>query len=310
MQGMKDFYKILGISETASAEEIKNAYRKLAKKYHPDRHGGDKRAESRFKEISEAYAVLSDPKKRQEYDTLRKNPFAANAGFRPNNGGFQGHYQGSIFDNLGSIFEDLFTQGGGRTQKKSYRGSGINFEDIFQQKTQAPPRGTDYQAEISIPFELAMNGGETLVATPVGKRIKIKIPAGVEEGKKIRVRGHGSPSPAGGVPGDLFITIHILPHPSFERKGKDIYSTVKLNLAQAVLGTEIQVNTIHGKKVKLKIPPGTSSDKIFRIPKMGIKTKKETGAHLVKIQIETPKNIGRKERQEFARWAEKVGLKV
>lgn len=310
MDPKKDYYTILNVSENASSDEIKQAYRKLAKKYHPDTRGGDKKAEERFKDISEAYAVLKNPKRRKEYDLMRKNPFASgqggfdfgnyanSEGFRVNFGG-AGNGFGGFDDLLGNFFGF-----GGRK-----RGSRSNLNDNYYNFTQrAPQKGADFESRITIPFELAALGGETVVLTPSGKHVKLKIPAGVEEGKKMKISGQGSPAPGGGTPGDLLITIHISPHPKFERKGNDIYSTEKINFAQALLGTEIKVITINHQKVKLKIPAGTDSGKIFKLKKLGIQSVKGRGDHFVKIMIKTPRNISSKLKREFEQWASESGM--
>ncbi len=316
MDPKKNYYNILGVNETASQEEIKKAYRKLAKKYHPDRRGGDKNAEEKFKEISEAYSILSDPEKRKQYDMMRKNPFATGegmggfdfgdfAGTGP--GGFRVHFGGSGSSGFGG-FEDILGDLFGFGRRGSRGGFGME-EDVFRRaRAQQTQRGADVQAEITIPFELAALGGETTVVTPTGKKIKIKIPPGTEDGKKMKISGQGSPAPGGGTPGDLYIVIHVAPHPRFERKGNDIYSTEQINIAQAVLGTQIAVKTIDNKTVKLKIPPGTDSGKLFRLKGLGIQNSHGRGDHYVKIEIVTPKHLGPKEKKEFEEWARKLGL--
>ena len=314
MDPKKDYYRILGISENATDEEIKRAYRRLAKEYHPDRRGGDKAAEERFKEISEAYGVLSDPQKRREYDMLRKNPFMGQGGFgfegqRP--GGYRVHFESSGFDHIGDLFSNLFGFGS-RSRVRGMEdlfGSGFDFDDRIGHTQTRTARGSDVETRITIPFELAANGGETVITTGTGKKIKIKIPPGIENGKRIRIRGQGTPGPGGGEPGDLYVRINVAPHPEFERKGNDIYSNAYINIAQAILGTEIDVRTVDGKKVRLKIPPSTSSGKIFRLPGMGIKNDTGKGDHYVRIHIIIPRNLSPTQINEFKEWARKVGLK-
>ncbi|GAB4377912.1 MAG: J domain-containing protein [Calditrichia bacterium] len=311
MDARKDYYKILGVSENASQDEIKKAYRKLAKEYHPDKRAGDKAAEARFKEISEAYSVLNNPQKRQQYDALRRNPFAGSGqgGFNYEDfapGGFRVHFGNA--DGMGGGFEDLIGNLFGFGRKRS-SGSSFFDEDIFTRTRQSSPRrGVDIETEITIPFELAARGGETVVTTPLGKKVKLKIQPGIEDGKRMKISGQGSPAPAGGVPGDLYITVHVAPHPKFEKKGNDIYSTEEINLAQAVLGTEIQVETINGKKVKLKIPPESDGGTLFRLKGMGIQTPNGKGDHYVRLKITTPKNLNSQLKKSFKEWAEKAGL--
>ncbi len=296
-----DYYKVLGVSETATQDDIKKAYRKLAKKHHPDSQGGNKTAEEKFKSISEAYSVLSDKKKRQQYDMMRKGGFPG-GGFEFNGGG-QAPFGNA--DNLQDLFSNLFGGGfsGGRGQRDQHGG----FEDVFTRK-RPPRRGSDMESVITIPFELAVNGGETVVRTGSNKRIKVKIPAGVEDGKKIRLRGQGGKAPGGGAAGDLYLIIKVAPHADFERRGNDIYSNVFINIGEAVLGTEVHVNTVSGKKVKLKIPPGTSSGKVFRLPKMGVKSAPGQGDHYVRVEIDVPASLSMSQKRDFKNWARKVGL--
>lgn len=307
-----DYYRILGVTETATADDIKRAYRRLAKENHPDSRGGDPNAEERFKEISEAYSVLGNPEKRRQYDMMRKGGI-----FGGPNGGFgQGspfggsHSGGEFSGNIEDLFGDLFGDGGGGRQRGGRGGfGGFNFEDIFTRKGRAnPTRGGDLQSEITIPFELAVNGGETIIKTGGGSKVKIKIPQGIEDGKKIRLRGHGRPSPDGGAAGDLYITIHVSPHPEYERRGRDIYSSVYIGMADALLGTEIEARTISGKRVKVKVPAGTSSGKVFRLPGLGVKSDAGAGDHYVRIEIDTPKDLSISQRREFKSWARKAGL--
>ncbi len=313
MDFRKDYYKILGVSETASQEEIKRAYRELAKKYHPDAVGGDKSKEERFKEISEAYAVLSDPTKRKEYDALRSNPFAGQQGgwdFQGAPGGFRVHYEGADLGDLGDLFGDFL---GRRRRGGETFSSFFDLNNLFGhvgQKTRSrrATTGTDVEAQITIPFELAVNGGETVISTGTGKRIKLKIPPGTEDGKRIRIRGQGQPSPNGGPAGDLFVVIHVAPHPDFERKGQDIYSSLHINMAEAVLGTEKMVQTVSGKRVKLKIPPGTSSGKLFRLSGLGVPGEAGRGDHYVRVLVDVPEHLTPSQRKEFKEWAKKVGL--
>jgi DnaJ-class molecular chaperone len=305
----KDYYQILGVDENASQAEIKKAYRKLAKEYHPDKHQGDKRAEDRFKEISDAYSVLNNEKKRKEYNTIRNSPFGGDGGFnfqgvRP--GGF--HFESSGgFDDISNIFSNLF--GGSNKGGRSSFGSGINFEDFaYNRQRQSPVQGRDIEAEITIGFEMAANGGETILNTGRGKKVKIKIPPGIENGKRIKIKGQGENPGGGALPGNFYVKINVAPHPEFERKSNDIYSIAKINMAEALLGTEIYVKTIKGKKVKLKIPPRTSSGKTFRLPGMGIVSKSGKGDHNVKVMVVVPENLTSSQIKKFKEWAAETGL--
>ena len=265
MSAPVDYYKILGVSESASQDEIKRAYRQLAKEYHPDSRGGDKAAEEQFKKISEAYSVLSDSQKRSQYDMMRRGGFTSDSfNFGGNPGSYRVQFGEGLADDLQGIFSNLFggVNGGRKTSQNPF-GGGMNFDDLFGQRQTQSSRGSDMESTITVPFEMAINGGETVINTGSGKKVKIKIPAGVEDGKKIRVRGQGGPSGYGGEPGDLYLIIRIAAHPDFERKANDIHSRIYINIAEAVLGTEIFAGTVSGKRVKLKIPPGTSSGKLF-----------------------------------------------
>lgn len=311
MDPKKDYYKILGVSERASQEEIKKAYRKLAKEYHPDTHAGDKKAEERFKEISEAHSILSDSKKRQQYDLMRRNPFASgqgnygHSGFE--DGGFRVRFGEEVGGGLGGI-DDLLNSffGFGRRSSAS---PGSPFEDIFQRpRTRRTKKGADLQAEVTVPFELAAMGGETIVQTPAGKRVKIKLPPGTNDGKRMKISGQGTASPGGGMAGDLYLTVHVAAHPKFDRRGNDIYSSKRINIAQAVLGTVLEVTTIDKKKVKLKIPPGTGSGKLFRLKGLGIPGPNGRSDHLVRIEISTPEKLSSQSRKTFEEWARREGL--
>lgn len=301
MNPQTNYYQVLGISESASTDEIKRAYRQMAKQYHPDSSGGDKAAEEKFKQIGEAYSILSDSQKRSKYDMLRRSGYSnmGPGGFNP---GAPGGYRTQA-DNIQDIFSNLF----GPNEQDG--GFNFNIDDFFNGPgpgTQS--RGTDMESTITIPFEMSINGGETIIKTGSNKKVKIKIPEGTDDGKKIRIRGHGAPAVQGGPPGDLYLIIKIAPHPEFERRGNDIHSHIYINVAEAILGTELQVKTVSGKFVKLKIPPGTSSAKIFRLPGMGVKTTNDQGDHYVRIEIDVPPNLTLAHKREFKTWARKVGM--
>lgn len=306
MDPRKDYYKILGIRENASQDEIKKAYRKLAKEYHPDKRSGDKSAEEKFKDISDAYSILGNPEKRKKYDMFRKNPWAGQGGYNFQDagpGGFRFDLGGSGFD-ISDIFGNLFGSGGRRRS-----GSSTGFEDLFGGSTQTRTfKGRDLEAKLTIGFNLAATGGETIINTANGKKVKIKIPAGIENGKKIKIGGHGETVPGGGEPGDLYVQISIAPHPEFERKGNDIHKTVKINMAEALLGKEITINTIHGKQVKLKIPGATSTGKTFRLPGLGIHSKSGKGDFLVRVEVTVPSHLTPDQLKQFKEWAHKSGL--
>lgn len=284
----KDYYEILGVKKTATDDELKKAYRNLAKKYHPDKNKGNKEAENRFKEISEAYAVLSDKEKREQYDRLGREAFGA-GGANPFAGFDFGQFMG------GGAGGGARTRGGRRTS--------TNFTDIFSDLfgggaggggfggfEQGPQRGGDAEAELTIDFRDAVLGTTMEIAVN-GSRTKVKIPEGINEGQKLRLPGKGAPGAMGGPAGNLNVTIHVRPHPFFERRGDDIHIDLPVTLGEAIRGGEIEVPTIHGT-VRARIPAGTQGGKTFRISGKGVKRKNGTaGDHYYRIQIALPANI-------------------
>ena len=290
-----DFYDILGVSENASDQEIKRAYRNLAKKYHPDTHKGDKAAENRFKEISEAYAVLKDADKRKKYDNMRKY-----------GGGFSGNYQNFDFEDLGPMF-----RGGFKGQRSAgFGGMSDIFSEFFGGSTGQAPRahrGQDVSAELTIPFDLAVSGGKQVINVN-GQRLSVHIPVGAEENKKIRLRGQGRPGVAGGMAGDLIVTLHVAPHAIFTRKGVDIYSISPINIVQAALGSKVRVQTYNQGLVDLKIPPGTQHGKLFKLKELGINDGKDQGDHYVEVNVVIPKDLNSKAKEALKKFADSMGL--
>ncbi|MEX2557331.1 MAG: molecular chaperone DnaJ [Actinomycetota bacterium] len=358
----KDFYKVLGVSETASADEIKKSFRKLAQKYHPDRNPGDGAAEDRMKEISEASDVLSDPKKRAEYDEVRK---MAKSGFGP--GGFGGgganpfggnvRVEGFDVGDLGGIFGDLF---GGNVGGRGGRSRG-------------PRRGSDIETEVSISFEEAVDGAtvpikltrdapcascggsgaepgtpvETcpacggsgsvadsqglfsfvrtcercggsgrIVHTPcktcrgsgVQRRkedIKVRIPAGVSDGARIRVRGRGVAGGAGGQPGDLYVVVRVAPHTLFGRRGDDLTLDLPVTFTEAALGAQVKVPTLD-EPVTVKIPAGTQHGKVLRVRGRGAPKRKGSGKGdlLATVNVVVPDKLSKKEREMLEEFGE------
>jgi molecular chaperone DnaJ len=370
----KDYYGTLGVSESASTEEIKKAYRKLAKQHHPDANPGNKQAEERFKEISEANEVLSDPDKRKQYDQMRQ--FGASGGFQGNPAGFDGiHFENIHFG--GAPFDKTRTGRRPMASEDSDLFGGLN--DLFSQafgfdrtasRHRTPRRGEDVETDLTIPFELAVSGGETsftvhkdqvcpscqgggakpgsrietcaqcggtgklggtrpcpacqgrgkIIANPCNKchgsgRIQakktysIKIPPGVEEGRRFRLKGEGKPGQPGGAAGDLYAKVRIQPHRFFRRKENDIHCEVELNLAQAVLGSTIKVKTIQGKKIQVRIAPGTQNGTMLRLPGMGVEQDSVRGDQYVTVKVKIPEKLTDEERELMSRFAQKSGLK-
>ena len=273
----KDYYEILGVKKTASDAELKKAYRELAKKYHPDKNKGNKEAENRFKEISEAYAVLSDKDKRAQYDRLGREAFGP-GGANP----FAG------FD-----FSDLFSGGaggGGRGRRTGGARGGrtsstVDFTDIFGDLFGTGGRGgfeaapePEMQAEVTIDFRDAILG-TTMALSVNGDSIKVKIPEGIRDGQKIRVARKGQPS--------LQLTVHVRPHPFFERRGDDIYTDLPITVGEAIRGAEVEAPTIHGPS-RIRIPAGTQAGRTMRLTGKGVKRKDGAGDHYVRIQIVIP----------------------
>jgi len=289
----KDYYDILGVKKSASEDEIKKAYRSLAKKHHPDKNKGNKEAESRFKELSEAYAVLSDKEKRSQYDRLGREAFS------PGGGQGGGNPFGAGFDF--SQFTDQFggARGGRRTTTSGgqRRGSSGGFTDIFSDLfgggggfQQGPERGQDLEAELTIDFRDAVLGA-TMDLVVGGNPIKVKIPEGVAEGQRIRLRGKGAPGSAGGPVGDLNVLVHVRSHPLFDRRGDDIHIELPVTVGEAIRGAEIDVPTIHGP-VRARIPTGTQGGQTFRLKKKGVKKKGDTyGDHYYRVLITVPKEV-------------------
>ncbi len=290
----EDYYKILQVSENATFDEIKKAYRTLAKENHPDAHAGDKRREALFKEISEAYSVLSDSKKRQQYDQMRRFGFPG----RQSRSGFQ--QPGLDFD-FSDIFGNPVRNGrpGGRQgdfnldDSFGFGGLGDLFSQIFDKQPGFRHRPTatrpdnDIQASLEIPFETAVLGGKTkfAVAEKNGKQFTLNIPPGTEHGKRLRISGHGGPARAGLSAGDLIVTVNVAKHRFFQIDGMDIYCEIPLAREKAKRGTKVRVKTVYGNTVELNVPPNTAKSKTFRLRGVGIRSKDVQGDQYVKIKL-------------------------
>ena len=377
MPQTKDFYSVLGVSSNASQDEIKKAYRKLAKKYHPDANANDAKAGERFKEISEANNVLGDPKKRKQYDEMRRlgafdgGGFGGFGGARSSRAGARGGAGGAQTINfqdfdigglggLGDLFSSMF--GGGETRQTRQRG---------------PEKGQTVEANLEIPFRTAARGGKVPIELEVSeecgtchgsgaapgtslricpecngrgvisfgqggfavnrpcpvclgrgqvptepcptchgsgevrakRRVLINVPPGVDTGSKIRLKGQGGKGTQNGPAGDLIITFNVQPDKFYRRDGLDVIATVPLNIAQATLGTKISVRTLDGRKVAIRIPPGTPSGKRFRVRGQGIQKGEKKGDLIVEVSIQVPEKLSEEQERMMKEFAESGGMK-
>lgn len=300
----KDFYSVLGIQRSATADEIKKSYRKLAMQYHPDKNPGNKKSEEKFKEITEAYDTLSDPQKRKNYDQFGNADFQGFGGFGGAAGGFEGFRQGAggQFQGGPEQFQDIF---------------GDVFGDFFSGKARArkPSRGADLRYTLSVTMEEAATGCEKLISFIRQKgvnnetaKLSVHVPAGVKENQKLKLSNEGDNPGSNGQAGDLYVIIQVQPHPFFSREENDVLMDVPLNFTDALLGTSLEIPTLSGKAV-LKIPPGTASGQTFRLKAKGFPRLGSfgTGDMLVKVQIVTPNRLTQEEKELVEKLASKVG---
>lgn len=276
----KDFYAVLGVSRDVSEADLKKTYRKLARQYHPDSNPGDAKAEAKFKEISEAHSVLSDPELRREYDQIRA--MGSGARFTAGGGGNGG-------------FEDVF---GGMFGQRGGYASSASFEDLLggmfgggQSFRTGPTPGRDVTAATTLDFVTAIKGETIKLQASGGAPITVKIPAGVADGQKIKLKGKGESSPNGGPAGDLVLTVTVRKHPVFERDGLNLRVRVPVTFTEAALGATIEVPTLGGDPVKLKVAPGTPSGRILRVKGRGVTTSKGTGDLLAEVEVAVPSRI-------------------
>lgn len=310
MSAKRDYYEVLGVSRNADEAQIKKAYRKLAKKYHPDTNAGDANAEQKFKEVTEAYTILSDKEKRKMYDQFGHAAFDQSAGadagsggtggFWRTYGGPQGGYQeyhfegGSMDDIFGDIFGDIFHSGAGGKSRTSYGG--------FQQK------GSDVRAEVTVGFDEAAFGCDKVIRLqdPSGlsgsiQSLQVHIPAGIDTGKLIRLKGKGMPGANGGAAGDLLLKVTVAGKPGYERKGMDVYTTVRIPFATAALGGEAVVQTLYGN-VLCKIREGTQSGSKIRLRGKGIVSMSDPSVHgdqYVTVEVDVPQRLSPEARQKL-----------
>ncbi len=342
----KDYYRVLGVPETASAKEIKSAYRKLSRQYHPDTNASDPSAEERFKEVSAAYDVVGDPAKRKEYDEVRAAG-PASFGFPGGSGGAGGVRFEDVGD-LGDVLGGLFN----RSRRGRPGGGG------------GPHRGTDLETDLHLHFDDAVRGltttvhltSDTVCATCSGsgaqppslptrcprcagrgvvdenqglfsfsspcpqcagrgvivsdpcrtcsgtgvtrrpREVKVRIPAGVDDGQRIRLKGRGAPGRNGGPPGDLYVTVRVEPHPLFGRQGRHLTLRVPITFPEAALGTDLRVPALLGDPVTLRVPPGTRSGRVFRVKGRGVPVQSGVGDLLVTVEVTVPARLSAEER--------------
>jgi len=310
MPQTKDYYDILGVDEDAGQSEIKKAYRSLARKHHPDRNPDDDRAEERFKEIQEAYSVLSDEEQRRQYDQRRKfgRGFGANGGFRPGQTGQGGREvrfeRGNLDDmfggggGLGDVFESFFS---GQQRSRP--------QDPFQQqRRQQAARGQDIETSLRLSFDEALQGGRRQVRLPNGETVRLKVPKGVRDGYKVRLRGRGQAGPRGQA-GDLYVTFRVGEHPRFRRKGDDIYLTERVSAFDAILGCTRRIPTPYGQKIKLNIPAGTQPGEKLRLKGQGVQMEEGNGDLYVEIDVHIPENLTDAQREALRTTADEAGLR-
>lgn len=301
----KDYYKILGLEKSASQDDIKKAFRKMAIKYHPDKNAGDKKAEEKFKEVNEANEVLGDAEKRKKYDELGENynQYTQHGGQEgnfdwskwANRGGGQSTFSGSESFGEGGDFSDFFENIFGQRFNQSTRA----------RQPQGPMRGYDMNAEMEISLEEAYNGGSKQIVLN-GQRINLKLAPGTYHGQLLRMKEKGSPGVNGGPPGDLIIDVHIAPHATYKLKGNDLHFDQPLDFKTAVLGGKMNV-AIFSKVLSIPIPEGTDSGKIFRLKGLGMplpNNATEKGDAYVKVMVQVPKNLSPEQKKSFIQFTE------
>ena len=316
----KDYYATLGVSKTASEKEIKQAFRKLARKFHPDVNPNDKSAEARFKEINEANEVIGDPEKRKKYDELganwrmyeqaqqqggrpgAANPFGGQWTYAPGGGGFRPMSEDEVSDMFGgeeSAFSDFF--------RTFFGGAGASPGGGPRARARAPRnrKGRDVEHEIELDFEDALRGTvQRLAINHDGqvRNVEVRIPPGVTEGSRVRVGGEGERGSGSAGSGDLYLRVKLRPHPRFERKGRDLYTRVRVPVTTAVLGGEVDVQTLGGKSLRLKIPPGTQNGQVLRLRGHGLPTTSKDGTPgdlYATVDIVVPRTLSEEERKHY-----------
>jgi curved DNA-binding protein len=316
----KDYYSTLGVSKTATDKELKQAFRKLARKYHPDVNPGDKTSESKFKEVNEAYEVLGDPEKRKKYDELGANwrmyEQQAAAGARPGAGGpgFGGFSGGGVHTMTEEEMREMF---GGESPFSDFFQTffgGGNFGGGFEDARRGSSRGNarsrarkgrDVEQEIELSLDDVYHGVTRRLLFTLGgqnRSVDVRIPAGVGDGSRVRIAAEGEPGSGGAPNGDLYLRIRLTPNPTFERKGQDLYARVPIPLTTAVLGGEAEVRTLAGKSLRLKIPPTTQHGQMFRLKGHGMPIPGKAGEHgdlYATADVQLPRQLTPEQRSHF-----------
>ena len=323
MAAEKNYYSILGVTKNSTPDAIKKQYRKLAMKYHPDQNKEDKEAEEKFKRINEAYAVLSDPKKRKQYDTFGSTGFHQRFSQEDI---FQGFDIGDLLKDYGFTTDDVFgsmfgrgRRGGARTGRRQRNpfgtGQGFDFQDIFNQTgqqgfgAQQPAKGPDRTADLKVTLEEAALGAKKSVnLSSAGKRqaLNVKLPAGIRDGNKLRLAGKGGPGHPGTPPGDLYLVVRVQPHPVFRREDNHLHLDTEIKLSEALLGTTIEVPTLLEEPRKVKVPAGTQPGAKIRLPGMGMPGRGNTkpGDAYVSLRIALPKKLNKRQKKLVEELAE------
>ncbi|MDR2979755.1 MAG: J domain-containing protein [Bacteroidales bacterium] len=299
-----DYYSILGVDKRASADDIKKAYRKMARKYHPDVNPNDSGAQAKFQQINEANEVLSDPGKRKKYDEYGENwkhadEYANARQQQSQNGGFSSEYGGGNYD-FGGFSSGDFGSGGGFSDFFENLFGGASGGRYSRSRRSAGYRGNDYNTELHLSLRNTVQTHKQTLSVN-GKNIRITVPAGIEDGQVIKLKGQGAPGTNGGPHGDLFITFVIQPDPAFIRKGNDLYTTADLDLYIAVLGGETMINTLDGK-VKITVKPETQNGTKIRLKGKGLPVYKKDGHWgdlFVTYNIKIPDNLTKKQKELF-----------
>lgn len=311
MPATKNYYEILGVSEDASADEIKKIYRKLAREYHPDRNPDKPGAEEKFKEIQEAYSTLSDEEKRKEYDMMRKNPFGGFGG-----GGFSARNGDQFYRSPDGTYVRYGGGNPGDFQGDFGDGGGLNdiFSRIFGGGAEPDPfggrrggRGADIESTVRLSFDQALEGGKTEVHLPGGEKVRLTIPKGVRSGFKIRLKDRGQAGPTGRH-GDLYVTFEVADHPVFRRDGNDLYVTETINAFEATLGTTRHITNAYGNRIKLPIHAGTQPGAKLRLKGQGVQAEKRTGDLYVEIEVTIPEKLTDAQREALRKVVEENDL--